>query len=101
MAAGDVYVQGIESIADQDYFSIKPPVGTEVVIHNICHTVDASLEFYDEDTGHSIYMIDKQLSNGAWMGMFLHCTNTKYYRVQNIAGEVNFMSCDGVITKEA
>lgn len=100
MAAGDIYIQGIEQIAVGEYFSIRPPVGTEVVIHNICHTVDVSLEFYDEIAGWNIYDIDKHLGGGAWMGMFLHCTHDKYYRVQNMSDKVNFISCDGVITKE-
>jgi hypothetical protein len=99
MAAGDIYTQGIERIEGGGTFSMKPSLGTEVVIHNVCHTGDCTLEFFDEGAGLSIQNIDKQLGNGAWMGMFLHCTHSKYYRVVDNSGKDNFMSCDGVVTK--
>ena len=97
MAIGDVYSQGITSIAASGYFSIQPTSGTEIVVHNISHSTDAALEFFD---GINFIQIDTQTGSGSWMGMFLHCTNSKYYRVRNISGEVNFISCDGVVTKE-
>lgn len=96
MAIGDIYTQGISSIAASGYFSIQPVSGAEVVIHNINHSSDAILEFYD---GSNFIQIDTHTGNGRWMGMFLHCTNTKYYRVKNITASSIFISCDGVQTK--
>lgn len=97
MAIGDIYAQGITSVAASGYFSIQPPDGVEIVIHNINHSTDSILEYFD---GTNFIQIDTQIGSGGWMGMFLHCTHDKYYRVQNISGGVNFISCDGVVTKE-
>ena len=96
MAAGDRYQQGVTSVAQDAYFSIQPAVDTECVVHNISHSTDASLEFFD---GTNYVTVDTQTGNGSWMGMFLHCTNSKYYRVKNINGSSNNMCCDGVQTK--
>lgn len=96
MIAGDVYQQGVTAVAQDAYFSMQPAVGTEVVIHNISHSIDAVLEFFD---GTTAVVVDTQISSGSWMGMFLHCTNSKYYRVKNTNAASNNICCDGVATK--
>lgn len=96
MSVGATYNQGVTSVAPGGYFSIQPS-GIECVIHNISHSTDAVLEFYD---GTTAVVVDTQLGNGSWMGMFLHCTFDKYYRVKNINGTSNNICCDGVITLE-
>ena len=98
MAAGDVFNQGVTGTAQNAYFSIQPSSGTECVIHNISHSTDAVLEFYD---GTTAVTVDTQTGSGAWMGMFLHCTNSKYYRVKNTNASSNDICCDGVVTKAA
>jgi hypothetical protein len=95
MAAGDVFTVGVATANYGISVPLQPPVGAEVVIHNICHSLDASLEFFD---GTNAISIDTQLGPGAWMGLFLHCTNTKYYRV--VSGSAgNSISADGIQTK--
>jgi molybdopterin-binding protein len=96
MAAGDVFNLGVTSVSTNSYFNIQPNSGVEVVIHNITHSADAQLEFYD---GSTAIAVDIHPSAGAWMGMFLHCTDTKYYRVKNTNAASATMCCDGVVTK--
>jgi len=96
MAAGDIYNQGVTSVAQNAYFDIQPTTGVEVVIHNISHSADSVLEYYD---GTTAVTVDTQIGNGSWMGMFLHCTNSKYYRVKNINAAASNICCDGVQTK--
>ena len=97
MAAGDVYNQGITPVALDAYFNIQPAAGVEVVIHNIGHSTDAVLEYFD---GTTAVEIDAQIGKGSWMGMFLHCTNDKYYRVKNSNAATNNICCDGMTTKQ-
>lgn len=97
MAAGDVFVKGIEAIAQNSYFIIRPVSGQEVVIHNISRSIDASLEFFD---GVNYVAIDTRIGPGGWMGMFLHCTYDKYYRVRNTNVNTNNICCDGMVTKQ-
>jgi len=96
MAAGDTYNQGITAVAQNAYFNIQPTSGEEAVIHNIPHSTDAELQYYD---GSSAVTVDTQTGAGAWMGVFLHCTNEKYYRVKNTNASSNNICCDGVKTK--
>lgn len=98
MVAGDRYQQGVTAVAQNAYFNIQPASGTECVIHNIIHSADAVLEWYD---GTTAVTVDTQYGNGAWMGMHLHCTNSKYYRVKNTNALSNNICCDGVVTKAA
>jgi len=95
MAAGNVFNKGIELVAVDGFFNIRPSIGTEAVIHNITHSEAATLEFYD---GNNYVATDSQDEAGCWMGMFLHCTYDKYYRVRNTSGLVNSVCCDGVQT---
>lgn len=96
MAAGDRYTPAVSAVAQNAYFNIQPSAGVEVVIHNIVHSTDAVLEKYD---GTTAITVDTQTGNGAWMGMFLHCTNSVYYRVKNTNASSNNICCDGVQTK--
>lgn len=96
MAAGDVYNLGVSSVAQNAYLSMQPSAGVEAVIHNITHSTDAVLEFYD---GTTAVTVDTQIGAGSWMGMFLHCTNSKYYRVKNTNASANNICCDGMTTK--
>ena len=96
MAAGDVYNQGITAVAQNNYFNIQPSAGVEVVIHNITHSTDAVLEFYD---GTAAVTVDSVTGGGSWQKYQLHCTNSKYYRVKNTNASPNNICCDGVQTK--
>jgi len=96
MAAGDVYALGVTGTAQNAYFSMQPGAGTEIVIHNVSHSTDAVLEFYD---GSTAVTVDTVLGAGSWMGVFLHCTNVKYYRVKNSNAASNNICADGIYTK--
>lgn len=92
----DVYNLGVSAIAQNNYFNMQPSSGVEVVVHNIGHSTDAQLEFFD---GSTAVTIDTQTGAGSWTGMFLHCTNSKYYRIKNTNASSNNMCCDGMVTK--
>lgn len=96
MARGDVFNQGVSTVAQNGYFNMQPPVDTECVVHNISHSTDAVLEYYDGTTS---VPADAHIGSGSWMGMYLHCTNSKYYRVRNANASSNNICCDGIITK--
>lgn len=96
MAAKDVYAPGISATAQNAYYNIQPELGVEVVVHNISHSTDAVLEYYD---GTTAVTVDTQTGGNSWMGMFLHCTHDKYYRVKNASASSNNICCDGVQTK--
>jgi regulation of enolase protein 1 (concanavalin A-like superfamily) len=95
-AAGDVYQAGVSSVAQNAYLNLQPAAGAEIVVHNISHSTDATLEFYDGSTAVSV---DVATGSGSWMGIFLHCTNTKYYRVKNTNAAANNICADGMYTK--
>jgi uncharacterized protein (DUF2147 family) len=96
MAAGDAFIKGVTATAQNAYLNLQPDSGTECIIHNISHSTDATLEFYD---GTTAVTVDVKTGAGSWMGMYLHCTNTKYYRVKNTNVASNNLCCDGVQTK--
>lgn len=96
MAAGDIYNQGVTSVAAAGYFDIQPSAGVEVVIHNISHSSDAQLEFFD---GTNFVVVDSVSGRGSWQKYQLHCTNAKYYRVKNTSSSSGNFCCDGVQTK--
>lgn len=103
MAAGDVYAPAMGyQLAQNAYYNMQPDAGVEVVVHNITHGTDATLEIYDStaNAGAGVAItVDTQAGNGAWMGMFLHCTNTRYYRVKNTNAAASNICCDGMVTK--
>lgn len=98
MAVGDRYAPAIVTVAQNNYANMQPPVGVEVVIYNIVHSTDAVLEKFD---GTTAVTVDTQTGINPWMGVFLHCTNSVYYRVKNTNASSNNIGWDGVVTKEA
>lgn len=100
MAAGDVYNKSDADVDAAETFDMQPSAGTEVVVHNITiNTAAASdtcaLEYYD---GTTAFVSETKTGSGSWMGMFLHCTNGAYYRV-NPANADTKICCDGMYTK--
>lgn len=95
MAAGDVYSPAIATITSGN-FDMQPAAGVEVVIHNIAHSASANLIFTD---GTNSIVIDTQTGAGSWASMFLHCTNTRFYRVTSVGSVSNIVGCDGMTTK--
>ena len=93
--AGDVYQLGVTGTAQNAYLALQPGAGNEIVVHNIVHSIDAQLEWYDGSTG---VAVDAVTGAGAWQGFF-HCTNTKYYRVKNTNVASNNLCADGMYTK--
>lgn len=95
MAAGDVYSPAMSVITTGNY-DMQPSAGVEVVVHNVSHSASASLLLTD---GTNTITIDTQTGAGAWMGVFLHCTNTHFYRVVSVGSVSNIIGCDGMTTK--
>ena len=101
MAVGDVYQLFDATIGATEFLTMQPSAGVEVVVHNITvNPTDAAsisaLEFYD---GTDAYVVDTITGSGSWMGMFLHCTNTAYYRVNPSDATNTKGCCDGMVTK--
>lgn len=96
MAAGDVYIAGVFTVPQDDYMYLRPPVGEEIVIHNIGHSQSAVLEFFD---GTNAVVMDTVSDGSSWVGMYLHCTYDKYYRVKNTSVLDSLMCADGMKTK--
>lgn len=99
MAAGDV-VSGLSSVSSGNYLSMQPAGSDEWVIHNICHDAgDFNLYFYDGSSRVLVDIHQSGNSGGGWLGLFLHCTNSRYYQVQNTEGSAKNISYDGIQTK--
>lgn len=96
MAAGDVCNVGVLTVAENDFMYLRPPVGEEWVVHNIGHSCGAELQFFD---GTNSVVMDTVSDGTAWVGMYLHCTYDKYYRVRNTSLLSNLMCADGMKTK--
>lgn len=95
MPIGDI-ISNIQSVANGAYLSMQPGSGEEIVVHNLGHAGAAELYFYD---GTNLLLMDSDAAGGSWIGVYLHCTATKYYQVKNVSGGSALLSYDGVITK--
>lgn len=95
MAKGDVY-NDLQSINNNSYLSIQPNVGAEVTIHNLLYPYGSTVELYFTDGTNEI-LIDSDNISGR--GFFLHCTNSKYYKLKNISGSTIYIGYDGIQIK--
>jgi hypothetical protein len=96
MAAGDIANFGPTSTADAAFLALQPSAGVEVVIHNIGYAGAMELYYYD---GTNQVLVDTDATAGSRLGLFLHCTNAKYYRIKNISGGTVYLCADGMTTK--
>ncbi len=96
MAAGDVANFGPTSTATGAYLDLQPSAGVEVVIHNIAYESSMELYYYD---GTNQILVDTDSTGGSRLGLFLHCTNAKRYRIKNTDAASKFLSADGMTTK--
>jgi hypothetical protein len=96
MASGDVFNTAVTATAQNAYLSLQPGAGTEIVVHNITQSTDATLEYYD---GSTAVTVDTVIGAGAWIGMWFHCTNARFYRVKNTNAASNNLCADGMYTK--
>jgi len=94
MAVGDTF-SGLQSIANGAYLDIRPIGTQEVVIHNIYHADDVSLEFYD---GTNSIVFATAVGAGIYAYYAFHITNTRRIRVQNTSGGVALIGYDGIET---
>ena len=95
MAVGDV-TSALSSVANNAYLDIQPAAGVEWVVHNLYHK--GSAELYISDGSNEIKVM-ADTSESGWLGYYLHCNNTLYYRIKNISGGAIYLGYDGVITK--
>jgi hypothetical protein len=96
MAAGDVANFGPTSTATGAYLDLQPSAGVEVVIHNIAYEAAMELYYYD---GTNQIKVDEDTTGGSRLGLFLHCTNSKRYRIKNVDAASKYLSADGMTTK--
>jgi len=96
MAAGDVADFGPTNTASGSYLDLQPNAGVEVVIHNIAY--GGAMELYRYDGTNQI-LVDADSGGGSREGLFLHCTNTKRYRIKNTDAASQLLSADGMTTK--
>lgn len=96
MAAGDIANFGPTSTADAAFLALQPGAGVEIVIHNIGYEGAMELYYYD---GTNQVKMDEDVTAGSRLGVFLHCTNAKYYRIKNVSGGAVNLCADGMTTK--
>lgn len=96
MAAGDVIIFGPSSVADTAFLDLQPGAGVEIVVHNICY--EGAMELYFSN-GSTNVKADEDTTAGSRLGLFLHCTNSNYYRIKNVSGGAVNMGADGIVTK--
>jgi hypothetical protein len=96
MAMGNKVQFGPISVNVGDSLNLQPGVGAECVIHNI--VFEDSMELYITDGSNSIKS-NSRTGNDSFMGMFLHCTNAKYWSIKNVSTGAQLIYADGVQTK--
>jgi hypothetical protein len=96
MAVGDT-TSALESVNAGSYLAITPGSGAEWIIHNVHAPIGTSTELYFYDGSNEI-KIDTN-TTGGWMGFFLHCTNSKYYRIKNTSVSAAYLGYDGIVSK--
>lgn len=95
MAAGDVYNVAVTSVSNGAYLAFQPGSG-EVVVQNISYAGAMELYFYD---GTNEVKVDSDAGPGSRLGLYLNCTNARYYRIKNVSGGAVNMAGDGVVTQ--
>lgn len=95
MAAGDVK-SDLQNVSTGTFLAIQPPAGEEWVIHNVHHEGEAELYFYD---GTRTVRAFSDAEQGVWPSLFLHCTNTRYYRIKNTNASTKALGYDGIQSK--
>lgn len=96
MAVGDVFA-GMSSVSPGGGLDIRPPSGTEAVIHNIYHESNATLLLTD---GTNSFAFDSETGSGVWARFNFHVTYGLWIRVRN-DDSVNYrlIAYDGIQTK--
>lgn len=94
MAKGDV-VSGLSSVNAAAFLDIQPGAGVEWSIHNLSFASDIELYYYD---GTNSIKVDSDTGGGSFRREALHCTNSRYYRVKNVAASAQLIGYDGVVT---
>ena len=98
MAAGDVANFFNAAVTNGTYLDLQPSAGVEVVIHNFCY--EGAMELYYRDGGVADeFLVDADSTLGSRMGVFLHCTNGRFYRIKNVSGGTVGIGADGMTTK--
>ncbi len=90
-------IGAISEVAPDAYLDIKPPSGTEYVIHNITVDEGASFELYFSNG-----TLDINIESGTMsiVDVHYHASNALYYRVKNTSDATVKMGYDGVIVYE-
>ena len=97
MAAGDAYIVGLTSTANNASLTIQPGASVEVVVHNLHIPEGSAWELYRTD-GTNPIKIDHDAATGRY-NLQLHATNAQYYTLKNVSGSTIYLAVDGMITK--
>jgi hypothetical protein len=94
MAVGDTF-NGLSSVSSGSYLDIQPSGTVEAVIHNIYHSSDVQLEYFD---GTNSVVFDSASGMGVYAKYSFHVTNAKRIRVKNTSGSAQLIGYDGIVT---
>lgn len=97
MALGDVVADLSSVAASGGVLDIRPPSGSEWIIHNIYYD-QGSIEYYKAD-GTNELLFDQDSSSGGRLGIQIHCTNGQWVRLKNMGSASVLIAYDGVQTK--
>lgn len=94
MAAGDVYLVGPTSTADDGFLDLVPSGGA-IVVHNIYVPAGSAVELYWSDGVNDILVDSAAESFVSWQ---FHCSDSVYLRVKNVSGVGVYLGADGMYT---
>lgn len=86
------------SVADNDFLTIRPISGTDIIVRNIYH--EKATEIYKSD-GINNVIFDNHDKEGHWSSHFFHVTYGDFLKIKNVSGSSAKISYDAVIVKEA
>jgi len=92
---GDVF-SDIQSVANDDYLTIRPGSGEEAVVNNIYFEDDIEISFYD---GTNEVDFDSSTGAGIYSRFGFDLTYNDYIRVKNVSGETHPIGYSGRYTK--
>ncbi len=95
MAIGDV-VSGAASLTQYSTYDIRPGVGEEWIIHNLCFTQATEVHF---GNGVNWIFIGWFSHVGRVPWSVFHLTRDRYLRLKNNNVAVSYVSFDGVASK--
>lgn len=88
-------VSTISMVGSGQFFTLRPAVGQEWVIHQIAHDNDALLQFFD---GTNVITLNNFIGANLEQRLQLHVTNSIYYRLYQTSVNTSWFGFDGIQT---